>query len=84
MALYTLHLRTIPRIQANIPSQVSPEDNEVIPLSSTTREMMDARWTNRKLLADLAFVCKSSPEWMKEKAIHLSRLFTSSSLRRTL
>lgn len=58
LALYTLHQRTIPRLRSSLPAQVSPAANEVVAPGSSSREMGEARWTNRKLLADLAFVCE--------------------------
>ncbi|RSH93751.1 hypothetical protein EHS25_006399, partial [Saitozyma podzolica] len=59
MALYTLHVRTIPSLRRRLPSDASTGETIVHP-SQPEREsrkaLNDAEWTNRKLLADLVFV----------------------------
>ncbi|KIR71291.1 hypothetical protein I310_05186 [Cryptococcus deuterogattii CA1014] len=55
IGLYKLHFNTIPRIlsQSSQPSQ--PEQHETT--RKTKEQLKEAKWTNRKLLADLLFVC---------------------------
>ncbi|GFZ45950.1 hypothetical protein JCM24511_03683 [Saitozyma sp. JCM 24511] len=59
MALYTLHVRTIPSLRRRLPSDAATGGTIVHP-SRPEREsrkaLSDAEWTNRKLLADLVFV----------------------------
>lgn len=61
MALYTLHVRTIPSLRRRLPSDAATGETLVHP-SQPEREsrkaLTDAEWTNRKLLADLVFVCE--------------------------
>ncbi|KNX49785.2 hypothetical protein CNBG_9592 [Cryptococcus deuterogattii R265] len=54
IGLYKLHFNTIPRIlsQSSQPSQ--PEQHETT--RKTKEQLKEAKWTNRKLLADLLFV----------------------------
>ncbi|WVF71851.1 hypothetical protein IAT40_006661 [Kwoniella sp. CBS 6097] len=53
MGLYKLHLKTIPKIQ-NSPAPSST--SSIAAMESLRAKMSEARWTNRKLLADLVFV----------------------------
>ncbi|ORY22578.1 hypothetical protein BCR39DRAFT_591273 [Naematelia encephala] len=75
MALYTLHLRTLPRLALSstaAPESISPSSNEVVdsqsPVRTKSKARRDAEWTGRKLLADLVFVSYEVLElsWMKE------------------
>ncbi|KAI9637751.1 uncharacterized protein MKK02DRAFT_31329 [Dioszegia hungarica] len=47
IALYKLHLQTLPRLRSSVALVVSDDKAQ--------RELSDAEWTNRKLLADLIF-----------------------------
>jgi hypothetical protein len=61
MALYTLHVRTIPSLRRRLLSD-APTGETIVHPSQPEREsrkaLNDAEWTNRKLLADLVFVCE--------------------------
>ncbi|OCF39439.1 hypothetical protein I317_06763 [Kwoniella heveanensis CBS 569] len=53
MGLYKLHLKTIPKIQNSpTPSSIT----SIASVESQRAKLSEARWTNRKLLADLVFV----------------------------
>ncbi|WWC60766.1 uncharacterized protein I303_103342 [Kwoniella dejecticola CBS 10117] len=54
MGLYKLHFKTIPKL-SNSPSSYSSNTTS-LSLEKRRAELNDAKWTNRKLLADLIFV----------------------------
>ena len=60
MGLYKLHLKTLPNLRAKLSLQARPAlSSSVLPPdeAKARNELSDAKWTNRKLLADLVFVC---------------------------
>jgi hypothetical protein len=60
MALYKMHLQTLPRLRdlAYPISDLSSSSTSTLYAKART-DLVDAEWTNRKLLADLIFSCKS-------------------------
>jgi hypothetical protein len=60
MGLYKLHLKTLPNLRAKLSLQTQPAFSaSVLPPdeAKARSDLSDAEWTNRKLLADLVFVC---------------------------
>lgn len=66
IALYKLHFHTIPRIQAYQAGQYGQpriSSERQVARRKPEQQLKEAKWTNRKLVADLLFVCTypSSP-----------------------